>query len=359
MSSKKIKLSSIDISFDDINNNIVNIFPYTNNNIIAGEFFIKPSISRQNHTIILASRFNINSQEENGPFPGWFLQLIGDYLYLAIGNGKTWISLKNNTQIKNDNLYHIAFNLDNNTNIASLYVNGNHDSKNNMGFRKPCNFLTVGALNYKGEFRYAGEITNLLMGKELVEVEKINLSVIDTSIERTIDDFISSSNGHLNNIKNNLNNLKNDINSLRNVKEQIVSWKYRGLQIDTKLLDNQINEFSQNKINFENNIKNYALSLHDLDHKINPKNDKVNDEDFIDFYSKCLHNLKDDIDILDNAVNNLSKFKNLGVELGNVFDTINDQKIFIKKKIIEANNDLEEREKNIFNMMELIKINEE
>jgi len=53
-----------------------------NSNVIAGEFSFKANSSK--HSILLCSRFNANSQEENGPFPGWFLQMAGTGFSLAL-----------------------------------------------------------------------------------------------------------------------------------------------------------------------------------------------------------------------------------------------------------------------------------
>ena len=80
--------------------------------------------------------------------------------------------------------------------------------------------------------------------------------------------------------------------------------------------------------------------------------------DYFDFYSTCLHNLKSDIDMLDRAVNDLSEFTNLGIELGNAFDKVNEQKEYIVDKIIQANEYLKNMEKTTFEMMDIITIND-
>ena len=62
--------------------------------------------------------------------------------------------------------------------------------------------------------------------------------------------------------------------------------------------------------------------------------------------------------MLNNAVNDLSKFTNLGIELGNAFDKVNEQKDYIVNKIIEANKYLKNMEKTTFEMMSIITIND-
>ena len=62
--------------------------------------------------------------------------------------------------------------------------------------------------------------------------------------------------------------------------------------------------------------------------------------------------------MLDKAVNDLSKFTNLGIELVNAFDKINEQKDYIVNKIIEANKYLKDMEKTTFEMLDIITIND-
>ena len=141
-------------------------------------------------------------------------------------------------------------------------------------------------------------------------------------------------------------------------KKQILSWKYRGLEIDIQLLENQIQQFVDKKHQLELETKNAAEVLFKLDHKISPNNDNIEKDNYYDFYSTCLHNLKKDIDMLNNAVNDLSKFTNLGIELGNAFDKVIEQKDYIANKIIEANKYLKNMEKTTFEMMDIITIND-
>ena len=115
-----------------------------------------------------------------------------------------------------------------------------------------------------------------------------------------------------------------------------------------------------NKISdFESDTKDKTEELFNLDHKINPENNNVNKHDYLEFYSSCLHNLKKDIDLLNDAVENLSKFKNLGIELGDAFKKIDEQKQNIINKINEAKDDLKNRYNMTFEMMNIVTLNEE
>ena len=353
---KLIQIKDTEFSLQNSDNNMINIYPFTlnNDNIIAGEFYFKPSNSRSRHCIILASRFNRNSAEENGPFPGWFIQIVGNSLSIGVGNGKTWQSIVSSEEVVN-NWNHVAFSLNNDTKIGELYLNGTRNMKNNITFRKPCQFLTVGALNMKGEFKFNGEISDIKIGNKLVEKE---MEVVEVK-SNDVNQFIEQSNEYLEKIKNNLQNLSNDIESLKDVKKQITSWKYRGLQLDTLLLDNQIEDYIKKKTDFEKETKDKIVKLSKLDYKINPTKDNIDENNYLEFYKLCLSNLKTDLDILNDAVNNLSKFKNLGVELGTAFKSIDEQKDEIINTIKEATEDLKVREMKTFQMMEIIKINEE
>ena len=351
-----IQIENTEFSLEDSNNNMVNIYPFTfnNDNVIAGEFYFKPSNSRSRHCIMLASRFNRNSAEENGPFPGWFIQIVGNSLSIGIGNGKKWLSINSSEEIIHD-WNHVAFSLNNNTKIGEIYVNGVRNMKNNITFRKPCQFLTVGALNMRGEFKFNGEISDIKIGNKLVE-KKMEVVKIKSN---DVNQYIEQSNEYLEKIKNNLQNLSNDIESLKDVKNKITSWKYRGLQLDTLLLDNQIEDYIKKKNDFEKETKDKTVKLSELDYKINPTKENIDKNNYLEFYKICLENLKTDLDILNDAVNNLSKFKNLGVELGTAFNSIDEQKEEIFNTIKEATEDLKLREIKTFQMMEIIKINEQ
>ena len=56
------------------------------------------------------------------------------------------------------------------------------------------------------------------------------------------------------------------------IKKQILSWKYRGLEIDITLLEKQIEQFIDKKHKLILETKN-AAELFKLDHKINPESE--------------------------------------------------------------------------------------
>ena len=119
--------------------------------------------------------------------------------------------------------------------------------------------------------------------------------------------------------------------------------------------------YKDKKDKLELETKNAAEVLFKLDYKISPNSDNsdnIEKENYYDFYSTCLHNLKKDIDMLNNAVNDLSKFTNLGIELGNAFEKVNEQKDYLVNKIIDANKYLKNMEKTTFEMMDIVTIND-
>jgi gas vesicle protein len=356
MKDKIIEVNNVNFEKQEISNNI-NYYPfnYQDNNLIAGELKFKPNLNNSRHTIMMSSRFNANSREENGPFPGWFIQIVGNSLSIGIGNGKTWKSIVSTSKIISQEWNHVAFYINNNTKQASIYLNGNENTLNNITFRKPCNSVTIGALNKKGEFKFNGDIKDVRLGTLLEEKELI----VENDKSDNLDSLINEADIHLETIKSNINNIKNDINSLKKIKEDILSWKYRGLQIDIELLDNQINYFINETNVFEEDTKNKAEILFILDNKINPDDNEISRDDYIEFYSTCLNNLKKDIELLNNAFDNLTNFKDLGILLGNAFETIDKQKENIKNKIIEVKEDLKQRVDRTFEIMNIVTINED
>ena len=161
---------------------------------------------------MLSSRFNSNSREENGPFPGWFVQIVGNSLSIGIGNGKTWISIASSGQIINDEWNHVAFSINNQTKKAFLYLNGNCNSKDNI-LEIFFNLITTIILNKKGEFKFDGELSKLF-GTELIEKE--NKTIENTNVDNNLDSCIKESDNHIKVIKNNIIHLEKDIESLEN-----------------------------------------------------------------------------------------------------------------------------------------------
>ena len=235
---KKIKVQQVIYSLDKLEKNkqlVTNWNP--KNDKVAAEFCVKISPNKPNHTILLASRFNKNSIEPNLPFPGWFFQLVGNFFYLGFGDGKTWHSVKT-APVEVNKWYHVAFSLDNEKRRVEVYLNGEITFKDGISFKNPCNTLVLGALNPRGEFKFVGgEIKDLKLGDQLVKIEK-------RSEKETLDIKVCLSNLIL--IKENLNNIENDIKSLSDILAQIESWKLRGLEIDTQLLEKQIEIMQKN-----------------------------------------------------------------------------------------------------------------
>ena len=226
----------------------VNIYTYNydNSGLIAGEFNFKTDKTRPRHSIMLASRFNKHSREENAPFPGWFVQIVGNSLSIGIGNGKTWLSIISNGQIIDNEWNHVSFSINNKTKKGTLNLNGHCTEKNNITFRKPCNLVTTGALNKRGEFKFAGELSNIIIGTELVEKEIVFVREPESTDD--IKTHVAESDNHIKVIKNNISHIEKDIESLKEIKSKILSWKYRGLELDTTLLDNQVKRFEEKKI---------------------------------------------------------------------------------------------------------------
>ena len=131
---------------------------------------------------MVSSRFNANSKEENGPFPGWFIQIVGNRLSIGIGNGKTWLSLTSKQQINNNTLNLVQFSLDNENKNVMLGLNKQYVVKKDITFRVPVSYLTLGALNMKNEFRFVGELYNINIGtswkKQLVAINITRMKTI-------------------------------------------------------------------------------------------------------------------------------------------------------------------------------------
>lgn len=346
------------LSLQDYQNNKVKGFTikYTNNRI-AGQFSFRANQNRRHHCIMISSRFNTQSREENPPFPGWFIQLVGERLSMGIGNGKTWLSVKCPNNIKKNETNQVHFSLNNVTKKVVLGLNHQFTTKSNIVFRRPVSFLTIGALNMKGEFRFEGELNNIMIGSSLVEVQ-LNQDV-DAKLNQNIETFVTQSHQLIDTIRNNMHNIDNDIQSLQDIKNKIVSWTLRGLQLDSALLDAQIDTFTQNKTKFLDTFVNDIKDLDILNHKIN-RDEKTfnNNQNVFQYYKDIMSFLLKDVVTLDTVVHELSQFKELGIELGTAFESIKKQREMICTKIKDTMKQLETYESQTREMMNLITINE-
>lgn len=345
---------------DKNESNVVTLgsYIYDDVNMIAGELFFSVPKERNNHVIMFGNRFNSNSVEENGPFPGWWLQIVGNQLSLGFGNGHTWLSVIASNYVIDNKLHHVVFSLNNNKKLAELYLDGVYHSRDNINFKHPGNVLTIGALNQKGEFMFPGEISNISLGK----------SINSENLQKFISGHTKQSNNieldemyyMLDNIENSMNNLENDIKSLNDIRDKIESWRYRGLSLDTQLLDNQIDSFTNKKNSFMTNTQEAIELITTIDDQIKPNNEPEHDNpNMFSRYRFHINNLNNDVKILDNVISELSEFTELGIKLGSALTTIDEQKEVIKNILHDTSKDLNERNNYLSTLTEIITIDED
>lgn len=323
--------------------------------MIAGQFQFKMSSKCKRHCILLASRFNKNSREENGPFPGWFIQVVGDRLSIGIGNGRTWLSVQSAKPVQKDRVNLVHFSLNNETKQVVLGLNHQFSVRENVVFRCPVGYLTVGALNMRGEFRFDGELQNVCVGTAL----ETHLNGFEQDVKCDVKRCVETSHEMLDKIEKNLQNMETDIASLRDVKNRIDSWKLRGLQLDTSLLENQIHSFVKSKEDFTKSLVEDANLLNVLNHKVNSGEVKLeNAGDVFKFYKETMRCLHKDVMTLDNVVTELMQFRELGVELGTAFDSIQKQRADICDKVRVTTRELKKYEKSTREMMDVVQLEE-
>jgi hypothetical protein len=353
--SEIINNSNIILNNNEPNNVTLKTYVYDNVDMIAGELFFSVPKERNTHVIMLANRFNSNGIEENGPFPGWWLQIVGNQLSLGFGNGKTWISVKATNYVVDDKLHHVVFGINNTTKKAELYLDGIHHLEENIYFKHPCNVITIGALNQRNEFVFPGKLSNISLGGS-INVNNLK-SFLSAHTKQTNNILLDEMYYMVDNIENNVNNLDNDIESLNDIRNKIESWKFRGLSIDTQLLDNQIDSFTSKKTDLMITINESVEILKILDDQIKPHNEPDNnDSNIFGKYRYYINNLNDDVKILDNVIANLSEFTDLGIKLGSAITTIDEQKNIINNILYNTKKDLSERNQYLLTLTEIVSI---
>ncbi len=321
-------------------------------NKVSIELQVKLDKNKPHHCVLISSRFNENSVEPNPPFPGWFLQVGGNIFSLAFGDGRTWQSVKTKA-VEYDKWYHIAFTLDNNLKKVEIYLDGEKTSINNVTFKPPCDTLVIGGLspNNNEQFNFKGQMKNIKFGSN---IELIKKEIEDKDID--ITNCLST----LSILKINIANINNDIISLQNILNQLESWKLRGAEIDTLLLQNQIKYMQTELANFYKEFKKECIELKKFDDNIRTENDHIIDEnkEYLDIYDIILNNFLKDLDTLNNIVKNLTSYSKLGVKLGDAFQVIDQQKEEIINKILDCETILDKYVNKTSKIMNIVKIND-
>lgn len=346
-----MELNNNNFSRDYVVNQVIGqAWTPVNSNVVAGEFSFKANSSK--HSILLCSRFNANSQEENGPFPGWFLQMAGTGFSLAFGNGKTWTSVKSLTAISLNKWHHVSFSMNNDEKHMELIVDGNSVTMENVAFRKPCNYLNIGGLNNRKEFQFDGEIKDIKLGDFFLPIVEIQDAISD---ENSLTHSIQKSKENIELIKSSVQNFENDIASLEEIEKQIESWILRGLEIDTTKLKNQKEKFMMDLEFFNTNMKSYLDSLKEIDNMIlSEMENGDHSQSVVDQYGTYLHNLMNDLEEIEKAYTQNREFEQKGIEIGNALETMNTQKNEISEKIKETEHDLSNRLLQITDMMKIV-----
>lgn len=332
-----IRVTLQTLSLDEFSGTlVVKTWKPNDSNEVAGELSVKFGTNRPNHCILLASRFNRNSVEPNSPFPGWFLQLVGSTVSLAWGDGRTWHSVRTGG-IENNKEYHIAFRLSNSTKRAELYLNGKLTLKENIQFKPPCDTVVIGGLSPDGnqQFRFVGEMNNVKLGSSVEVVEEDKEKQEEDEKEEEMPD-ISHCKEHIAHLHGNIQNINHDIASLQTILAQIESWKLRGIDIDTTSLEQQIESLEKELATFYASFQKDYDALKAIDDQIRVEPNDMKSDNVLDMYECVICNLLTDIDILDNAVRDLSKFKDMGVKLGSAFESISEQKEMIKSTLLQC-----------------------
>jgi len=368
-------INKINYEIESNNKKIISeSYNYQDNNKIAGELYFIADDNRSRHCILINSRLNHNNQEENTPFPGWFLQVVGEQLSFAFGNGKTWVSVKSNVVIKNNYMHHVIFSIDNDRQIAELYVDGEYSKLEDIYFKKSCNHVIVGSLSNTGNFYFSGEILDLKLGNDLnydaINNQQNNADNIDDDADNELDDITENEledddfgeiileriKQKLEKIDDNLDNLDNDILMLKDVISKIEIWKNKGLEIDVLLLEKQLKFLEEEKQKFLEKIENKICDLIEFSNNIKPNDNLLNNnEKNTQKCILCINNLIEDFNILYDVKVKLKEFNNIGVKLGNAFDIIDEQKIDIINTLSNTEKFLEDLESHIFEIKDIIK----
>ena len=341
------KVNNVSFTFEKLKygeNSVTNWKP-DNKNKLAGELYVNASSNRANHCILVSSRFNKNNSDTYaGRFPGWFLQIVGNQFSFAFGDGSKWISVKSKP-VENDKWYHVAFSLDNEKKKAAIYLNGEMNMIENIQFKIPCDTLVIGSLMPNGSFKFLGEIENLKLGDSIIKREKI----VKLNINKSLS-FLSE-------IRINLLNINNDICSLQDILNQLHSWKLRGLEIDSTLLEKQIKYMQTEQDIFIKDMETEYNNLKNLDNEIRKKeNSSLIEGDIIELYEHTLKNILEDVKLLESAFNDLLNLKKKGIKLGSAFETIEQQKELIFNEIKKSESKLKNWCENTEKIMNIVTI---
>ena len=138
----------------------------------------------------------------------------------------------------------------------------------------------------------------------------------------------------INELNKYMNNFNNDIKAMKLILEKINEWNNRGFNLTSSVnpLKNQIDEWEKTMtllLDFNNNLINLKKLDDTIDTNIEIKNikgsfiDKWNN--FYNIYKNLFDNLNADITLLKKVKNDINKYQDLGVKLGDSINIINNQ----------------------------------
>ena len=149
-------------------------------------------------------------------------------------------------------------------------------------------------------------------------------------------------------------NFVNDLAYMEDIVNKLDDWNQRGIVVGNSIeqLGKQIEEWKNAMNGLIEQFKNNILTLKDMDDRIDTNNNIDFNESsgsyeerwqyLYTIYCNIFHNLNSDIAILNNVNNDIGKYQELGVKLGSVKTTIDDQINGIQTAIDNSLNELDQ-----------------
>ena len=283
--------------------------------------FVKTGSSR--HVVLLCTRCNAQGREMNGPFPGWFVQIVGSSLSVAWGDGHTWHSHQAGS-VQVDVEYDFYFEFESGT--VRTYLNGiSAESTNRTVFRYSGRTLTIGALSSRRDFLFDGSIQMISIGTGLDEARGFLIPPTVSQTQTTLDTYTSM----LERIETNMKDVETDIDTMETIELLLLRWKALGVHIESSALQQQVVRSHEWLQQFQEQMNQIILNT------LEPVNDRIKADTkttmlpmqylVLERFEYTMRQLKEDREILLSARDSLAQYKHLGVELGTAFETIDKQ----------------------------------
>lgn len=285
--------------------------PIENNKSYSGELEFNISSKAPPHCMLITCR------NDSVRFGGWNVQVVKGKLRIQIGNGQKWLGV-GDSMVTPNQWHKVSWQLNNNTKIAEIHLDGvKSEITMPNNYIHASNTVYIGTLNQNNQFRFAGKIKNVKLGKGLIDATDDS----NNHFDKINDTDLVISELDVSNFINILDQYSTDREWVEQALTRLRQELQEELDLNQKLKDLNMDEgvFLVNKVEkFMNDYSNEIISIESELSNIynNLKNTIVENEQLMNSNKHLKEKLSQlNSNGIDNSITNIRKLINDNIQL--------------------------------------------